>query len=620
MDLDLHETRKVVLRNTTQPRWVDRFRRIDFVFLTVGIASVLMSHGVRESEVYHRPWELPVIIVVSMLWLTLSLSLRYRWSLAKPTFFARHRWRVGVSALWVFSLVLVVIFGPALPEWTSSSVSRWDGMVAVSQIAILLRGATAFLSWLRTAAAGDFNPAFLLVGSFIGLVSVGTLLLMLPRARVRPPVGPAQGAPFVTALFTATSASCVTGLIVEDTPTYWSREGQLVILGLFQIGGLGIMTFGAFFGLIAGRNIGLKEHATLSDLLDSEGLGNVRQLLGAILAFTLAMEIVGAISLSGLWSDQPLGERVFLSLFHSVSSFCNAGFALTENSFVGMAHLWQVGGVLALLIIVGGLGFAVLFDVARFTQHQVQGRRKAVGLLHERPLVRLTLTTKIVLTSTIILLLGGTATFLLLERHSSDGMSESLSIADAWFQSVTFRTAGFNTVDLGQLQPASKLLGILLMYIGASPGSTGGGVKTIAFSIAVLGLLSVVRGRRHIECFGRTLPDILMHRALAVMFLSLMLIMVTTALLVFYEDQPEYFLDYMFEATSAVGTVGVSSTIEADSGAMVSVTQSLSTPSRLLIILAMFLGRVGPLTLLLAIAGQASPARYQYPEERVTLG
>ena len=195
-----------------------------------------------------------------------------------------------------------------------------------------------------------------------------------------------------------------------------------------------------------------------------------------------------------------------------------------------------------------------------------------------------------------------------------------MSLADAWFQSVTFRTAGFNTVDLGELVPSTKLLSIMLMFIGASPGSTGGGVKTVAFALAFLGLLSVLRGRGHIECFGRRIPDALIHRALAVMFLSLLLIMLTTLLLLQYEDRPEFFLDYMFEATSAVGTVGVSSTIPVEGSGTISVTQSLSTPSRLVIIASMFLGRVGPLTLLLAIAGRSSSARYQYPEEKVTLG
>ena len=171
-----------MLRNTLQPQWVDRFRRVDFVCLAVGIAAVLLSHSVRESDVYHRPWEFPVIVVASMIWLTISLVLRYRWSLAQPTFASRHRWCVGVSSLWVIAIVLVLMVGPALPKWMFSSVSRWDGVVACSQIALLLRGAAAFLMGLRGAAAGTFNPAFLLVGSFAGLVILGTVLLMLPRA------------------------------------------------------------------------------------------------------------------------------------------------------------------------------------------------------------------------------------------------------------------------------------------------------------------------------------------------------------------------------------------------------------------------------------------------------
>lgn len=620
MDVDLEQTRRVVLRNTVQPQWVERFRRIDFVVMMVGIAAVLLSHSVRESKVYHRPWEFPVIVVGSMLWLTVSLGLRYRWSLAKPTFFVRHRGRVGINLLWLASLILVIIFEPALRDWTSSAFSRWDGIVAVSQIALLLRGVTSVLIGLRSAAAGSFNPALLLVGSFVCLIALGTLLLMLPRARARPEFGPAEGAPFVTALFTSTSAACVTGLIVEDTPTYWSREGQVVILGLFQIGGLGIMTFGAFFGLIAGSNVGLKEHATLSDMLDSEGLGDVRRLLLAILVFTFSMELVGALALSGLWSDEKFGEQAFMSLFHSVSSFCNAGFAITENSFVGLADRWQVGGVLSSLIIVGGLGFAVLFDVVRFLKHRWDHRRRAFGLLRERPVDRVALTSKLVLVTTLALLIGGTLGILLLERTAPAHGPGPMSLADAWFQSVTFRTAGFNTVDLGELVPSTKLLSIMLMFIGASPGSTGGGVKTVAFALAFLGLLSVLRGRGHLECFGRRIPDALIHRALAVMFLSLLLVMLTTLLLLQYEDRPEFFLDYMFEATSAVGTVGVSSTIPVEGSGTMSVTQSLSTPSRLVIIVSMFLGRVGPLTLLLAIAGRSSSARYQYPEEKVTLG
>jgi len=620
MDVDVRKTREVVLRDTRYPGRVAWLQSADFVWLSAGIATVLLSHSVRASAGVEQPWEFPVIAFSAMVWLTGSLIAQYRWSLARSTFRRTHRLAAALSGLWLMGLIVVVILGPAILEWSARSVTRWDGLVALSEVALLFRGGLALLAGLRGAAAGSFNPALLLVGSFVGLVAIGTVLLMLPRARVRPPTGPAEGAPFVTALFTATSASCVTGLIVEDTPTYWSREGQIVILALFQIGGLGIMTFGAFFGLIAGRSIGLREHATLGDLLESEGLGDVRKLVAAILGLTLTCELLGAMALSGLWSDRAAGEQAFQSVFHAVSAFCNAGFSLTDNSFVGQAHRWQVWGGVAALIIVGGLGFAVLNDLFQYLRHRFTERDNSSALIRQRPVHRLTLTTRIVVLTTGALLAAGTVGVFLLERAATANTESTLSFTDAWFQSVTFRTAGFNTVDVGELHPATKLLGILLMFIGASPGSTGGGIKTIAFAVAVLGLLSVLRGRQHVECFGRTLPDPLIFRALTVMFLSLALIMGATILLVLYEDRPAYFLDYMFEAASAVGTVGLSSTIPVETGVMSSVTPSLSAPSRLVIVAAMFLGRVGPLTLLLAIAGRTTSARYQYPEERVILG
>ncbi|MGE0375581.1 MAG: TrkH family potassium uptake protein [Planctomycetaceae bacterium] len=620
MEVDLQKTRKVVLRDTQHPQRTAWLEGADLLWLFVGVTTVLLGHSVRATAGVYQPWEFQVIVVAAMGWLTGSLYFRYRWSLAKSTFVRTQRLAVIVSGLWAAGLVFIVILGPAIGEWTSRSAGRWYGFVSLSEISLLLRGIVVLLACLRGAAAGSFNPALLLVASFAGLVVLGTALLMLPRARLAATPGPAEGAPFVTALFTATSATCVTGLIVEDTPTYWSRDGQIVLLGLFQIGGLGIMTFGAFFGLAVGRSVGLREHATIGDILESEGLGNVRRLLLAILGFTLTMEIVGAVALSGLWSGQPAGERVFQSLFHSVSAFCNAGFSLTSNSFVGQARRWQVWGVVSALIVIGGLGFAVLHDLARFLSRIITQRDSSKALIRQRPRRRLQLTTRIVLLTTASLLVAGTAAIFVLERAASAKTASPLPLPDAWFQSVTFRTAGFNTVDMGTLHPSTKLLGILLMFIGASPGSTGGGVKTVAFSITVLGLLSVLKGREHVECFGRTLPDVLVFRALTVMFLSLALIMGTTILLVLYEDRPAYFLDYLFEAASAVGTVGVSSTIPVKSGEMMSVTSSLSTPSRLVIIVAMFLGRVGPLTLLMAVGGRATAARYHYPEERVTLG
>ena len=285
-----------------------------------------------------------------------------------------------------------------------------------------------------------------------------------------------------------------------------------------------------------------------------------------------------------------------------------------------MSHRWQVWGATSALIIVGGLGFAVLNDLMRSGARLSRTRQRGSSLLPNRRRVRMALSSRIVLLTTGSLLVGGTISLYLMERAVSHEGHAAISLSDAWFQSVTFRTAGFNTVELGELHAATKLLAILLMFIGASPGSTGGGIKTVAFAVAILGMSSLFRGRERIECFGRSLPPVLIPRVLAVMFLSLAAVMAATILLMIYEDRPEHFLDYLFEAVSAVGTVGVSSSLPSADGDVVSVTQSLSVPSRLVIVAAMFIGRVGPLTLLIALGGRTSTARYHYPEERVALG
>jgi len=371
------------------------------------------------------------------------------------------------------------------------------------------------------------------------------------------------------------------------------------------------MTCGAFFAVLAGRHLPIRESATLRDMLESERLGDVRRLLLTIVTFTLFAELIGAVLLSGLWSHQPTGQRIYYSLFHAVSAFCNAGFSLTENSFVGRGTRWQVWGVMSGLIIIGGLGFAVLYNVTLAVKSRVAAIRVQPLVNLPRNLVRMTLTSKLVIATTAALLLLGAAGYNLLESAAtSDGEPISKRICDAWFQSVTFRTAGFHTVDHGELQPATKLFAVMLMYVGASPGSTGGGVKTVCFALTVLALLSILRGRQRVEIMGRRIPDVLINRALTIMALGLLVILTCTMLLVIFEQQPERFLDHLFEATSAFGTVGVSTGI----------TPKLTAPSKLVLMATMFLGRVGPLTLLIALAGRMKEARYDYPIERVTLG
>ncbi|REJ85825.1 MAG: Trk family potassium uptake protein [Planctomycetota bacterium] len=598
-------------------RWL---RRSDAILRTVCVAAIVVSHGVWSGR--DRPWQFGAIVFLGMAFTSAEIALRYHWSLRKPTFFSRHRSHVVLAVLWTLGVLGVVILGPLIAGGAADgNGGRWHWIVRVSEWLMIVAAVSGGVKVLRTATAGGINPAVLLTSSFLFLITVGTLVLMLPRCRAQTPGVEPVGAPFLDALFTSTSASCVTGLIVVDTGTYWSRTGQAVILCLIQLGGLGIMTCGAFFAILAGRGVQLREFSTLKEIVSSEHAGSIRPVIASILILTAVAELAGAFLLSGLWADLESADRIFMSGFHSVSAFCNAGFSLTPDSFIGRSRAWEVWGVVPLLIIVGGLGFPVVWNLLRVGVRRLSRLWRRQAGSEPQPRARVSLSSKLVLVTTACLLLGGTAVIYLLELTDPDRTSATaMHPADAWFQAVTLRTAGFNTVDIDGLQPATKLLAIALMFIGASPCSTGGGVKTVVLALAVLGLLSTLRGRNSIECFGRSIPPTLTNRALAVLFVGLASVMTTTALLLLFEQRPENLLDYVFEATSAAGTVGLTTSVSTGSGDVISTTQSLSPPSRVVIVVAMFLGRIGPLTLMLALSGKVSPARYQYPEESVTLG
>jgi trk system potassium uptake protein TrkH len=334
-------------------------------------------------------------------------------------------------------------------------------------------------------------------------------------------------------------------------------------------------------------------------------------LLLTILVFTLIAELIGAALLSGLWSDLPWGERTYQSIFHSVSAFCNAGFSLTSDSFVGLEHRWQIWFGTTSLIITGGLGFGVFYNLYRLASDRWNRERISTRTDKLLPPPRLGITTRLVLWTTVVLLgLGTIGVYLLESIGPGTASSGSHSWANAWFQSVTFRTAGFNTIDLGQWQTTTKLFAIALMFIGASPGSTGGGVKTVCIAVILLSMLSLLRGKERVELGHRRIPTLQIERAYLIVTLGIGIVMVTTFLLVLFEQKPHRLIDHLFEATSAFGTVGLSTGI----------TSELSSPSRVVIILTMLIGRVGPLTLMLALATRQQTDHYDLPEERVVLG
>lgn len=474
----------------------------------------------------------------------------------------------------------------ALHVWWQMTIAVWSAM--------------GLLEIFHHVSSAQWNPAFVLVLSFVALIVVGTALLMLPFARQG-----SERADLSTALFTATSAVCVTGLTVVDTGSYWTRGGQTLIILLIQLGGLGIMTCGAFFSLLVGGGLQFREMQMMGNLLERQVASEVRRLLFRIVFFTITIELLGAMCLSGLWADRPLSEQIFYSLFHSISAFCNAGFSLQPQNFEGLGDRWQVWGILAGLVILGGLGFSVLDELwlafRRSILREQLRRRRALQL-----------SSRLALVTTIILLALGTVGYCGLEGRALATGTKPLGpfVAEAWFQSVTARTAGFNTVPISELSEPTKLLLMALMFIGASPGSTGGGVKTVSIAVLVLTLRAVMRSRDHAEAFQRTIPQPQVYRAALIVASSAVMLFVMTTALLIVENRSGHFLEYAFETQSALATVGLSTGI----------TPELTKGGRMVIALAMFVGRVGPLTLIMSLARVEQPDRFRYPAESVALG
>jgi trk system potassium uptake protein TrkH len=447
------------------------------------------------------------------------------------------------------------------------------------------------------------TPAAVLVGSFAGAIAGGAALLLLPGAAT-------ERLSVIDAVFTATSAVCVTGLTVVDTGTRLTAFGQLVVLGLFQAGGLGIMTFAMFGVLLLGRNVSFRDRMVVEDSMHHSPTHELGRLLRYVLAFTLVVEAAGAALLFLRWrADFPAGRAAYLSVFHSVSAFCNAGFSLFPDSLVRYRGDPVVNAVVTALIIFGGLGFLVNMELRDQVLCRLRGRRPT----------RLSLHARLVLVVTGILLAVGMAGFLITEWNNLlRGMGMGERLLAGWFQAVTPRTAGFNTVDYGQASTATLFFTIFLMFVGGSPGSTAGGVKTTSLALLFLLLRARYRGRGRAMVFHRTIPHAVMDRALSVILMSWILASSALFLLAVAElgatphagARPQ-FIQLMFETVSAFGTVGLSTGI----------TATLSPAGKLLLVLLMFAGRLGPVTVALAAGRRASGrVRFRYAEENVMVG
>ncbi|QGP90865.1 Ktr system potassium uptake protein B [Neomoorella glycerini] len=423
------------------------------------------------------------------------------------------------------------------------------------------------------------------------VIATGTLLLALPVASET-----GQPVKIVDALFTATSATCVTGLITVDTPTTYSLFGEIVIMALIQTGGLGFMTLSTLVALLLGKRITLKERLVMQEALNQLTVEGVVRLSRYVLFFTFLTEGLGALLLGLRFSrDMPPGQAFYFGVFHAVSAFCNAGFSLFSANLMDYRGDLLVNLVITALIILGGLGFSVVADV--YTKRSWQ---------------RLSLHSKIVIRTTMWLIIIGTLMFLALEYTNSKSLAPlplGEKVLASYFQAVTPRTAGFNTLNIGDLRPVTLLLIIILMFIGASPGSTGGGIKTSTFTTIAVAVWSIIQGKCDIEIFGRRLPRGTVLKALAVASVSLLLVVTVTGIMLVTEQEEMEII--LFEVVSAFGTVGLSAGL----------TPQLTVAGKLLITATMYSGRVGPLTLAFAIAQRLGRQGIKhYPEEGVIIG
>lgn len=437
------------------------------------------------------------------------------------------------------------------------------------------------------------HPAQFVVAGFAAAVALGTALLLLPSSRRGP-----GGAGVVDALFTAVSAVCVTGLTTVDTATFWSVAGQAVILGLIQAGGLGIMVVATLLGLLVSKRLGLRTRLNTAAETKSLGLGDVRRVLVGVLRTSLLFEAVGAVLLAlafGLGHGETAARSIWLGVFHSVSAFNNAGFALFSDNMVGYAADPFVSLPLCVLVVAGGLGFPVLFELRR------EWRTPRTWSMH----------TKIVMSAYGVLLAAGTAMFWALEWTNPRTLGP-LSVAGkavaGFFQGVQPRTAGFNSVPTGELNSETLLASDVLMFIGGGSAGTAGGIKVTTFTVLLFVIWSEVRGDRSVTAFDRRIPRTAQRQALTVALLSVAAVVAGTGALLLLT---EFTLDQvLFEVVSAFATVGLSTGITAHVG----------TPGQLLLAGLMFLGRLGPVTLASALALRSRTRLYDLPYERPIIG
>jgi len=567
-------------------------------FLDLGLLAFLIFDFGFENFRDFRQYKL---IVLPSLLLALIAFNFYKYHTYKRDKEVSRSSRISLLILLLLIVLEVIMI---LANYETSLVETFFNARYVIEYGLLFYFFIRLTFLLRIIYSLYFNPAILFVGSFAIIALAGTFLLLLPSATT-------HGITFTDALFTATSATAVTGLTVVDTAKDFTPFGQTIIMILFQIGGLGMLTFTSFFAYFFKSGASFKESLYMKDILGHEKLNSVMRTVMQIVAFSLILEAIGAFFIyHSLAHIDSFKSRGFFAVFHAISAYCNAGFSLASDGLydTGLRFNYYMQWVVMALIVFGGLGYHIAYNI-------IQYFRKFISNLfskNDRVFISrvINLNTKIVLYTTIILIVGGTAFFLFSEQQTNLLPHKTIfgKFTTAMFSSVTSRTAGFNTVDMSNFTIPGILFMIFLMWVGASPASTGGGIKTTTFALATLNIFAIARDKKYIEIGTRRIATEAVHRAFAI--ISISLASIGTGILLVLIFDPEFSLiQIAFEVFSAFSTVGLS----------LGITSQLSEYSKYVIIFLMFFGRIGLLNLMIGLLKSVGKTEYTYPEENILI-
>ena len=571
------------------------YRFFDLIILTYLVFG--FGYSINESYKEPRLWGLVAITLGLLAFNIYKFKIKY--------YNRKDRRNIAIAnTIIIFSIILACSF-IAIYNFNEHYLTVLQKIRPIIEGGLIFYFIIRLMILVRYVYEVYYNPAIVFVGSFFAIIFLGSFLLMLPNAT-------SHGISFTDALFTSTSAVCVTGLIVLDTAKDFTTIGQTIIICLIQIGGLGILTFTSFFAFFFRGSSSFKEGLNVQNFIAQDSLKDVLKVALNVVIFTLSVELLGAFFIYfSIIDNELIKDKFFFSIFHSISAFCNAGFS-TMSSGLAEFHLkfnYYMQWIIIVLVVFGGLGYNIIFNFYQYIRTYVVEFFDAKKI-HKQVSI-MTLNSKIVLYTTAILLIGGFV-FLYISEYQNMLLEHQTiigKVTTSTFNAVTPRTAGFNTMNFADYTVPSLLFIIFLMWIGASPASTGGGIKTSTFALATLNIFAIAQGKSRIQMMGRRISSESTARAFAILCISLIFIGFSILSLLIFEPPGTDLLTIVFESFSAYSTVGLS----------IGNTAGWSEPSKYTLIITMFIGRIGMLNLMIGLMRQMNHQFYEYPKENILI-